>query len=449
MRMLLDHGLLHGDALTLSGQTLAETLAGVPSEPGTDQEVIRPWSRPVYTEGHLAVLKGNLAPEGAVAKVSGIKQRHLTGPARVFDSEEAAMIAILANLINTGDVVVIRYEGPKGGPGMREMLSPTSALIGAGLGDSVGLITDGRFSGGTYGLVVGHVAPEAAVGGPIALLQEGDMITIDADRQRLDVQLEEVELARRRAAWKAPVREEKTRHGAGQVRQAGFQRQRRRHYRLKQPAHTGWWRRYAAAPPANRLVGSGAVGQMVNAAYACRAEAVTEAVFRTAAGIRGPDAIFHCRLLHRKTAAHPAPVKGWAGIGLAFRGNIAMSHDAIEGDRGIDMHQRARHSHEAFVLNVGIGEHISPLQLDADAVVVAAGSVLKHGNARMPGAAIEGHELDDFSVATDEEMGRHPHACQTSERRVRTCFKPSQEQTLDPGSAEFAGRQADAMNHQQ
>ena len=209
MRMLLDHGLLHGDALTLSGQTLAETLAKVPAEPDSNQAVIRPWSDPVYAEGHLAVLKGNLAPEGAVAKVSGIKQRHLTGPARVFDSEEAAMAAILDNQIKAGDVVVIRYEGPKGGPGMREMLSPTSALIGAGLGDSVGLITDGRFSGGTYGLVVGHVAPEAAVGGPIGLLQEGDRITIDADHQRLDVHLEEAELARRRAAWNAPTREEK------------------------------------------------------------------------------------------------------------------------------------------------------------------------------------------------------------------------------------------------
>ncbi|MGB2943153.1 MAG: dihydroxy-acid dehydratase [Candidatus Macondimonas sp.] len=210
MRMLLDHGLLHGDALTLSGQTLAETLAEVPAEPDSNQAVIRPWSDPVYAEGHLAVLKGNLAPEGAVAKVSGIKQRHLTGPARVFDSEEAAMAAILDNQIKAGDVVVIRYEGPKGGPGMREMLSPTSALIGAGLGDSVGLITDGRFSGGTYGLVVGHVAPEAAVGGPIGLLQEGDRITIDADHQRLDVHLEEAELARRRAAWNAPTREEKS-----------------------------------------------------------------------------------------------------------------------------------------------------------------------------------------------------------------------------------------------
>ena len=209
MRMLLDHDLLHGDALTLSGQTLAETLAEVPAEPDSNQAVIRPWSDPVYAEGHLAVLKGNLAPEGAVAKVSGIKQRHLTGPARVFDSEEVAMAAILDNQIKAGDVVVIRYEGPKGGPGMREMLSPTSALIGAGLGDSVGLITDGRFSGGTYGLVVGHVAPEAAVGGPIGLLQEGDRITIDADHQRLDVHLEEAELARRRAAWKAPTREEK------------------------------------------------------------------------------------------------------------------------------------------------------------------------------------------------------------------------------------------------
>ncbi|HJO36708.1 MAG TPA: dihydroxy-acid dehydratase [Gammaproteobacteria bacterium] len=204
MRMLLERGLLDGETLTITGERLGDTLADVPAEPPADQQVIRPFERPVYAEGHLAVLRGNLAPEGAVAKISGIRQRQITGPARVFDSEEAAMQAILDNRIVAGDIVVIRYEGPKGGPGMREMLSPTSALIGAGLGDSVGLITDGRFSGGTYGMVVGHVAPEAAVGGPIGLLQEGDRVTIDADRQRLDVQLDEAELARRRAAWQAP-----------------------------------------------------------------------------------------------------------------------------------------------------------------------------------------------------------------------------------------------------
>ncbi len=204
MRMLLERDLLDGETLTITGKRLGDTLADVPSEPSAEQRVIRPFDKPVYAEGHLAVLRGNLAPDGAVAKISGIRQRQITGPARVFDSEEAAMQAILDNRIVAGDIVVIRYEGPKGGPGMREMLSPTSALIGAGLGDSVGLITDGRFSGGTYGMVVGHVAPEAAVGGPIGLLQEGDRVTIDADRQRLDVQLDEAELGRRRAAWQAP-----------------------------------------------------------------------------------------------------------------------------------------------------------------------------------------------------------------------------------------------------
>jgi dihydroxy-acid dehydratase len=166
--------------------------------------VIRPWSRPLYRQGHLAVLRGNLAPEGAVAKITGVKSPRITGPARVFESEEACLDAILAGRIRPGDVVVIRYEGPKGGPGMREMLAPTSALIGAGLGDSVGLITDGRFSGGTYGLVVGHVAPEAAVGGPIALVQEGDAITIDADRRLLAVDFSDQELARRRSRWSPP-----------------------------------------------------------------------------------------------------------------------------------------------------------------------------------------------------------------------------------------------------
>jgi dihydroxy-acid dehydratase len=204
MKILLDHGLLHGDALTISGQTLGELLADIPSDPPANQDVIRPWSNPIYAEGHLAILKGNLATEGAVAKVSGVKTPVITGPARVFESEEDCLAAILANRIQPGDVVVVRYEGPKGGPGMREMLAPTSAIIGAGLGDKVGLITDGRFSGGTYGLVVGHVAPEAAVGGMIALVQEDDSITIDARERRLQLNVPEEELARRRADWVAP-----------------------------------------------------------------------------------------------------------------------------------------------------------------------------------------------------------------------------------------------------
>ncbi len=204
MRMLLDHGLLHGDALTITGETLAETLREVTPEPRTDQEVIRPWSNPVYAQGHLAVLRGNLAPEGSVAKIAGVASASITGPARIFESEEACLDAILAARIRPGDVVVIRYEGPRGGPGMREMLAPTSAIIGAGLGDSVGLITDGRFSGGTYGLVVGHVAPEAAVGGPIALLEEGDLITIDAERRLLEVDVCKDEMHRRQEAWTPP-----------------------------------------------------------------------------------------------------------------------------------------------------------------------------------------------------------------------------------------------------
>ena len=204
MKLLLAHGRLHGDALTVSGATVADALRDVPAEPRRDQDVIRPWSRPLYPRGHLAILRGNLATEGAVAKVTGIKQLRLTGPARVFDCEEDALAAILAGRIRPGDVLVIRYEGPKGGPGMREMLSPTSAIIGAGLGDQVGLITDGRFSGGTYGLVVGHVAPEAAVGGMIALVRDGDPITIDAERRVLALDVPEGELARRRAAWTPP-----------------------------------------------------------------------------------------------------------------------------------------------------------------------------------------------------------------------------------------------------
>jgi len=204
MKMLLEHGLLDGDALTITGQTIAQALQAVPGEPPAGQEVIRPWGRPVYAEGHLAILRGNLAIDGAVAKITGIKTHRMTGPARVFESEEACLAAILAGRIRPGDVLVIRYEGPKGGPGMREMLAPTSAIIGAGLGDSVGLVTDGRFSGGTYGMVVGHVAPEAAVGGAIALVEEGDRITIDADRRLLQLDVPDDVLARRRAAWQPP-----------------------------------------------------------------------------------------------------------------------------------------------------------------------------------------------------------------------------------------------------
>ncbi|XWK87098.1 MAG: dihydroxy-acid dehydratase [Phormidium sp.] len=204
MKMLLVHDLLHGDCLTITGKTVAEVLADVPEEPPVNQDVIRPWNNPMYAQGHLAILKGNLATEGAVAKITGIKNPKITGLARVFESEELCLQAILGNQIKAGDVLVIRYEGPKGGPGMREMLAPTSAIIGAGLGDSVGLITDGRFSGGTYGMVVGHVAPEAAVGGAIALVQEGDTITIDAHARLLQLHVSDEELARRRAEWQPP-----------------------------------------------------------------------------------------------------------------------------------------------------------------------------------------------------------------------------------------------------
>ena len=204
MKMLLNHGLLHGDAITITGKTIAETLREVPDAPSKEQDVIRQWDNPMYPQGHLAILKGNLSPEGCVAKVTGIAHHEITGPARVFEREEDSLDAILAGKINQGDILVIRYEGPKGGPGMREMLSPTSAIIGAGLGDSVGLITDGRFSGGTYGLVVGHVAPEAQVGGLIALIHEGDSITIDADKRLLQLNVADAEIAQRRAGWTPP-----------------------------------------------------------------------------------------------------------------------------------------------------------------------------------------------------------------------------------------------------
>ncbi|HVN63458.1 MAG TPA: dihydroxy-acid dehydratase [Candidatus Binataceae bacterium] len=204
MKILLEHGAIHGDARTIGGRTIAETLAKIPAEPPANQDVIRPWSKPVYQHGHLAILKGNLATEGCVAKITGIKSHRIEGPARVFEREEDALAAILAGKIKPGDVMIIRYEGPRGGPGMREMLSPTSALIGAGLGDSVGLITDGRFSGGTYGLVVGHVAPEAQVGGTIALVREGDSVTIDADKRILQLNVPDGEIAKRRSEWKPP-----------------------------------------------------------------------------------------------------------------------------------------------------------------------------------------------------------------------------------------------------
>jgi dihydroxy-acid dehydratase len=204
MKILLKHGVLHGDTLTISGRTVAEVLEDVPDAPRADQDVIHPWQKPLYATGHLAVMRGNLASEGAVAKITGVKTPRITGPARVFESEEDALRAILDGKIRKGDVLVIRHEGPRGGPGMREMLSPTSAIIGAGLGDHVGLITDGRFSGATHGLVVGHVAPEAAAGGTIGLVREGDSITIDAERRLLQLDVSEPELAVRRAAWRPP-----------------------------------------------------------------------------------------------------------------------------------------------------------------------------------------------------------------------------------------------------
>jgi dihydroxy-acid dehydratase len=204
MKLLLNAGLLHGDCITITGMTIAETLADVPDAPRADQDVIMPLDRALYPQGHLAILKGNLSPEGCVAKITGLKNPVITGPARVFDSEDDAMTAIMAREIRDGDVVVIRYEGPKGGPGMREMLAPTSALVGQGLGETVGLITDGRFSGGTWGMVVGHVAPEAFVGGPIALIREGDSVTIDAHMLLLQLNISDEEMAARRQAWVQP-----------------------------------------------------------------------------------------------------------------------------------------------------------------------------------------------------------------------------------------------------
>ncbi|HTJ95453.1 MAG TPA: dihydroxy-acid dehydratase [Pararobbsia sp.] len=205
LKLLLNAGLLHGDCLTITGKTIAEELAHVPDTPRADQKVIYPIDKALYKEGHLAILKGNLAVDGAVAKITGLKNPVITGPARVFDDEQSAMAAILADKIKPGDVVVMRYLGPQGGPGMPEMLAPTSAIIGKGLGESVGLITDGRFSGGTWGMVVGHVAPEAFVGGTIALVQEGDSITIDAHELKLELNVDAAELERRRAAWKQPA----------------------------------------------------------------------------------------------------------------------------------------------------------------------------------------------------------------------------------------------------
>ncbi|MEE4204471.1 MAG: dihydroxy-acid dehydratase [Halieaceae bacterium] len=204
MKILLDGGLLHGDCMTITGKTIAETLADVPSQPPADQQVIHTLDNPLYEKGHLAILKGNLATEGAVAKITGLKNPSITGPAKVFDDEQSALDAILANKITAGDVVVLRYLGPRGGPGMPEMLAPTSALVGQGLGESVGLITDGRFSGGTWGMVVGHVAPEAYAGGLIALVEDGDSVTIDAHTLSLQLNVDDAEIERRRAKWQRP-----------------------------------------------------------------------------------------------------------------------------------------------------------------------------------------------------------------------------------------------------
>jgi dihydroxy-acid dehydratase len=205
MKTLLAAGLLHGDCMTITGKTVAENLADIPAVPRADQSVIRPIDRPMYAAGHLAILKGNLSPEGCVAKITGLKNPVITGPARVFDDEQSALVAIMAKQIVAGDVMVLRYLGPKGAPGMPEMLAPTGALIGQGLGESVGLVTDGRFSGGTWGMVVGHVAPEAYAGGLIALVHEGDSITIDAHTLTLSLNVSDAVIAARRASWKPPA----------------------------------------------------------------------------------------------------------------------------------------------------------------------------------------------------------------------------------------------------
>ncbi|MEA3096394.1 dihydroxy-acid dehydratase [Caballeronia mineralivorans] len=205
LKILLDAGMLHGDCITITGKTIAEELKDVPSKPRADQNVIFPIDKALYDEGHLAILKGNLAPDGAVAKITGLKNPVITGPARVFEDEQSAMTAIVAGQIKAGDIVVLRYLGPKGGPGMPEMLAPTSAIIGQGLGESVGLITDGRFSGGTWGMVVGHVAPEAYVGGTIAFIKEGDSITIDAHKLLLQLNVDDAEIERRREEWTQPA----------------------------------------------------------------------------------------------------------------------------------------------------------------------------------------------------------------------------------------------------
>jgi len=205
LKILLDAGMLHGDCITITGKTIAEELKDVPSKPRADQDVIFPINKALYDEGHLAILKGNLAPDGAVAKITGLKNPVITGPARVFEDEQSAMTAIVAGQIKAGDIVVLRYLGPKGGPGMPEMLAPTSAIIGQGLGESVGLITDGRFSGGTWGMVVGHVAPEAYMGGTIAFIKEGDSITIDAHKLLLQLNVDDAEIERRRGEWTQPA----------------------------------------------------------------------------------------------------------------------------------------------------------------------------------------------------------------------------------------------------
>ncbi len=204
MKILLKAGLLHGHCMTITGKTVAENLANIPDAPRADQDVIRPIDNPIYAQGHLAILRGNLSPDGCVAKITGLKNPVMKGPARVFDDEQSALAAIMGKKIKAGDVMVLRYLGPQGGPGMPEMLAPTGALIGQGLGESVGLITDGRFSGGTWGMVVGHVSPEAYCGGTIALVHEGDTITIDAQTLSLHLHVDATELAQRKATWVAP-----------------------------------------------------------------------------------------------------------------------------------------------------------------------------------------------------------------------------------------------------